>query len=96
MTRFERKNRTDISYKLTGPVFDALDNFIKEIWRINDEEYDFICDNISDNDIKLFMLYDDITMSDRKYILNKVNEILDIKINLISINRDYKIDELLE
>lgn len=43
MTRFERKNRTDIKYK-GGGFFDVLDNAIKQVWRITDEEYDYICD----------------------------------------------------
>ena len=96
MTRFERKNRTDIKYQLRGPLFDLVDSFIKEIWRINDSEYDFICDKISDDDIRLFLLMDNkLSISDLKSIIKKVNDILDIKVNLLSINRDIKIDQII-
>jgi hypothetical protein len=51
MTRFERKNRTDISYKGCGGITDALDDMIKQLWRINDDEYDYLCDNLTDEEL---------------------------------------------
>lgn len=43
MTRLQRKNRTDIIYKGCGGLMDAFDDVIKQAWRINDDEYDFLC-----------------------------------------------------
>lgn len=51
MTRFERKNRTDINYKGCGGITDALDDMIKQLWRINDNEYDYLCDNLTDEEL---------------------------------------------
>ena len=42
MSRISRKNRTDLGLKSSGGVFDLFDNVIKEVWRVNDEESDFI------------------------------------------------------
>ncbi len=51
MTRFERKNRTDINYKGCGGITDALDDMIKQLWRINDDEYDYLCENLTDEEL---------------------------------------------
>ena len=51
MTRFERKNRTDINYKGCGGINDALDDMIKQLWRINDDEYDYLCENLTDEEL---------------------------------------------
>ena len=95
MTRFERKNRTDIKYHLRGPVFDAVDNFIKGYWRINDEEYDYLCDELNDVELMLFSLLGELSISELKLIINRTNELLEIKANMVSINRDNRIDEII-
>ena len=51
MTRFERKNRTDINYKGCGGITDALDDMIKQLWRINDDEYDYLCESLTDDEL---------------------------------------------
>ena len=51
MTRFERKNRMDINYKGCGGITDALDDMIKQLWRINDDEYDYLCENLTDGEL---------------------------------------------
>ena len=51
MTRFERKNRTDINYKGCGGITDALDDMIKQLWRINDDEYDYLCETLTDEEL---------------------------------------------
>jgi len=51
MTRFERKNRTDINYKGCGGITDALDDMIKQLWRINDDEYDYLCENLTNGEL---------------------------------------------
>jgi hypothetical protein len=51
MTRFERKNRTDIIYKGCGGITDAFDDMYKQLWRINDDEYDYLCETLSNEDL---------------------------------------------
>ncbi len=55
MTRFERKNRTDINYKGCGGITDALDDMIKQLWRINDDEYDYLCENLTDDELGIII-----------------------------------------
>ena len=42
--RLERRNRTygDLGIKSSGGMFDLFDNAIKEIYRINDNEYNYL------------------------------------------------------
>jgi hypothetical protein len=51
MTRFERKNRTDIFYKGYGGITDAFDDMYKQLWRINDDEYDYLCETLTDEEL---------------------------------------------
>ena len=51
MTRLERKNRKDIIYKGYGGLTDAFDDAFKNLWRINDEEYDYLCETLSNEDL---------------------------------------------
>lgn len=44
MSRLKRKNRTDIEFKGCSGITDMMDDAVKQSWRINDEEFDFICD----------------------------------------------------
>ena len=48
MTRFKRKNRTDIVYIACRGITDAFDNMFKELWRINDDELDYLCKTLTD------------------------------------------------
>lgn len=56
MSRFSRKNRTDIDYKGCGGLADAFDDVMKQAWYINDDEYDYICEHTSDDE--LYMIVD--------------------------------------
>lgn len=55
MTRFERRNRTDIDYKGFGSITDAFDDMFKELWRINDDEYDYLCETLSDEELSVII-----------------------------------------
>ena len=57
MSRFIRKKREDISYK-GGSLTDVFDNYIKGSWYINDDEYDYICENATDEEIEYFIFGD--------------------------------------
>jgi hypothetical protein len=51
MTRFERKNRNDVVYKGCGGITDAFDDMYKQLWRINDEEYNYLCETLTDEEL---------------------------------------------
>jgi len=57
MSRFSRKNRTssDLGLKGRGGLFDAFDNAFKSAYRINDAEYDFICEHCTDEELDILL-----------------------------------------
>lgn len=75
MTRLERKNWTlkMIGYKSSGGLLDLVDNMIKEIYRINDEEFDYICEIADDATIDL-MTTEEITFTQKRQILTFLRE----------------------
>ena len=78
MSRISRKNRTDLALKTSGGVFDLFDNTIKEVWSVNDEEYDFIIEDATDEELGL--------------LINEEPTITEIKRTLLFI--DSKLEEL--
>jgi len=56
MTRISRKDRTDIKFATHGSIPEAVDNVIKLTWLINDEEYDFIVDRATEEELELLVL----------------------------------------
>lgn len=73
VTRLSRRNRTysDIGYKTEAVGFDIIDNTFKEIYRLKDDEYDFICEHATDEDIEILVgVKDKYSFSDRKKILS--------------------------
>lgn len=83
MDRFSRKNRTDVKYQLTGPITDLIDNAFKSLWRINDEELDYICNNATDDELSDITLSENATISDIKKGIETVNRLLVNKNNLV-------------
>lgn len=75
MDRFSRKNRTDIEFKGAGGLIDSFDDMIKEEWRISDEEYDWICEYATQEELDLFLLFD-TTISGMKKSITVVNKLL--------------------
>lgn len=75
MDRFSRKNRTDIKLKGAGGLTDAFDDMIKQAWRISDEEYDWICEYATEEELDLFLLFD-TTISGIKKSITVVNKLL--------------------
>jgi len=43
VSRFNRKKRADIKYLAAGGGLDLIDNAVKELWQINDKEFNYIC-----------------------------------------------------
>lgn len=75
MTRLERKFRTDIEYKGCGGLNDAFDDAFKDGFRVNDDEYDYICSEATDKEL------DDIlkplkTFADKRQALIILNKLV--------------------
>ena len=99
MTRFDRKNRQDIKSSLSNGnlkngIFDIIDDTMKSVWRINDDEYDYIIDNLSDVELKTFSLSDP-SITDIKMMISKVNELVFKYQNRRSIEREEKLKNIL-
>tara|TARA_R110000782_G_scaffold177708_1_gene268656 strand:- start:124 stop:372 length:249 start_codon:yes stop_codon:yes gene_type:complete len=73
MSRLSRKNRTDIEFKGCGGLTDAFDDAVKGTWRINDDEYDYICQTATDNELDSLM-FDCVTFSDKRHSLTVINK----------------------
>jgi hypothetical protein len=76
MSREDRKKRTDIKYKGCGGIPDLIDNATKEIWYINDDELDYICEHATDDELYLFTGGDG-SITDLKKALSIVDELLE-------------------
>ncbi len=76
MSREQRKLRTDIVFKGCGGLTDAFDDAMKSVWYINDEEYDYICENATDEELDLF-LGGNGKFSDMKKSLTIVDRMID-------------------
>ena len=76
MSREQRKLRTDIVFKGCGGLADSFDDAIKSAWYINDEEYDYICENATDEELDLF-LGGNGKFSDKKKSLETVDRLID-------------------
>lgn len=72
--RSKRKNRTDILYKSTGGITDLFDNAIKQTYYISDDEYDYICENATDEELDMFVLGQNPTFSEVKQSLLVVDK----------------------
>lgn len=79
MSRLSRKNRTntDCNIRNSGGITDLFDNTIKSIWRINDSEYDFILDKMTDTEMELF-ISEKPTFTQKRQMLRLVERLLDL------------------
>lgn len=79
MSRLSRKNRTntDCNIRNSGGITDLFDNTIKSIWRINDTEYDFILDKMTDTEMELF-ISEKPTFTQKRQMLRLVERLLDL------------------
>lgn len=57
VSRCKRKLRPyeDLKIKSSGSIFDLFDNFIKQVYRITDDEYNYLADNLSDGEMSYFV-----------------------------------------
>lgn len=49
-----KKLREEINIKNQGSLFDAFDDYIKGMYNITDEEYDYIAEHITDDELSYF------------------------------------------
>ena len=84
MYRIERRNWTEeeIGYVSNGGMFDLFDNSIKEIYRINDDEYDYICEHASDEELDL-MVKQDHTFTEKKELINIIDKYVKVHRQLV-------------
>jgi len=73
MSRFSRKDRKDIEYKGCGGLTDAFDNAFKQAWYINDEEFDYINDETSNEELDA-IIEADISLSHKRIALAIVDK----------------------
>lgn len=75
MSRIDRKNwlNKDIGYKSSGGILDLFDNQIKAVYRINDDEFDYLCGVMTDEETDIFVNQNPTFAEKRKMIelLNK-------------------------
>ena len=73
LSRLGRRNRTyeDLGIKNKGGMLDLFDNTIKEIYRITDDEYDYIAENLTDGEMTLFVA-EKLTFGEKKQCLSIV------------------------
>lgn len=50
-----KKIREDVEFKNEGGFFDLFDNHIKGLYNITDAEYDYLCTNMTDDEISDFL-----------------------------------------
>ena len=82
--RSKRKNRTDIKFAGAGGIPDLLDNIFKEAYYVNDDEYDYICEKATDEELDILTLMEDATFGQRRQML----KIVDKYINEFNQNKD--------
>jgi hypothetical protein len=89
--RLLRKNRTksECGIKTSGGITDLIDNTIKSVWRINDQEYDSILEKMTDEEMDLF-LTENPTFEEKKKMIILVEGLLNL-----SEYRDSKIKKII-
>lgn len=69
ISHISRKNREDIVIKQKGGMNDLFDNEIKMIYRIDDEQYDYLCEKMTEDEIDLF-IGDSISFTEKRKLLS--------------------------
>lgn len=76
MGRIERKDKMtygNIGYKQSGGVFDLFDNQIKTAYRINDAEYDHLCEVMTDDESEIFIT-ENPTFAQKRQMIQLLNK----------------------
>lgn len=75
--RLDRKKRTceDVGIKSSGGMFDLFDNAIKETFRVNDAEYDFIVENATDDELE-FLITENMRYDQKRQVIKLLDKYL--------------------
>lgn len=78
MSRINRNKWTakDIGYIHAGGINNLFDNMIKVIFRVTDEEYDLLCQKMTDEEMNL-LLVEDLTFAEKRQVINILNKYID-------------------
>jgi hypothetical protein len=56
-----KKVREEIEFKGSGGLLDVFDDYVKGLYNITDEEYDFIASKMSDEEMGIFVSLIDVS-----------------------------------
>ena len=78
MSRLSRKHRTDKDLGILnkGGLLDLADNAFKIAFRITDDEYDYIAEHLTDEEVVILVSTDTLTFSEGKKMLEIVERLL--------------------
>ena len=73
VSRCKRKFRPyeELKIKSSGSILDLIDNAMKEVYRITDDEYDYLAENLSDVEMPYFVA-EKLSFSEKKECLRIV------------------------
>lgn len=73
VSRCKRKFRPyeDLKIKSSGGMLDLFDNAIKEVYRVTDDEYDYLAENLSDGELSYFVA-EELSFNEKKECLRIV------------------------
>jgi hypothetical protein len=77
MSRLNRKNRTDVIFASKGGITDLLDNVLKDTWRVSDEEFDYICEFATDQELDSVLIDSASTFYQKRNAILTVNRLID-------------------
>lgn len=77
MSRLDRRKRelSELGIKSSGGMLDLFDNAVKETYRLNDDEYDFIAERITDNEADIFLNMK-LSFKDKRKVLKILDKYL--------------------
>ncbi len=75
MSRISRRHWVgrDMGIKSKGGIMDVFDNHIKGLYRINDDEYVYLCEVMSDEETDIFV-NERPTFSDKRKMIELLNK----------------------
>jgi hypothetical protein len=70
--------RSEVKIKNGGGFYDLFDDSIKSLFNITDEEYDFICETATDEELDIFLLaLYDTPFSEKRKSIQMRNKLLE-------------------
>ncbi len=78
MSRIDRKHwlNKDMGIKSKGGLLDVFDNQIKAAYRINDDEFDYLCEVMDDEESNIFVT-ENPTFAEKRKMIELLNKHID-------------------